>query len=160
MEKSKIAGKMTQLRDPRTDWSADGQIVNSFNNRCIFQVWLGRRRWHNCFVLVTILFAPTTSTVAPTDSSPGSLPTSTSKSPWSMLGQYSACGNILDDRNCVYECISLSSVCNYLPKNIFKLRPISAPRLIKNLWMNSFDEWMNEWRNEWKWIDLPTDRPT
>ena len=26
---------------------------------------------------------------------------------------------------------------------------LSAPRLIKILWMNVFDEWMNKWMNEW-----------
>ena len=32
--------------------------------------------------------------------------------------------------------------------NKAKWRP-SAPRLIKILWMNVFDEWMNEWMIEW-----------
>ena len=26
---------------------------------------------------------------------------------------------------------------------------MSSPRLIENLWMNVFDEWMIEWMNEW-----------
>ena len=41
-------------------------------------------------------------------------------------------------------------------KNKAKWRPKSAPRFIRNLWMNVFDEWMNEWSmNEWinEWMN-------
>ena len=43
-----------------------------------------------------------------------------------------------------------------LYKNKAKLRPISAPRLIKDLWMNVFDEWLNEWK--WMWYGMKGDR--
>ena len=31
----------------------------------------------------------------------------------------------------------------------FKIKPMSVPLLIKNLWMNVFNEWMNEWMHKW-----------